>query len=118
MVYNNIMHYFNLIFTNHALQRLSERRLSKELAWETFNKSDGNYKTDSGATAFYKKYDDFKTTIICKKNEKNEWVVISFWRDPPATGTKDAKKKEDWIKYKKSGFWGKIWIVTKQQLGL
>mgnify|MGYP001591433411 CR=1 FL=1 len=99
------MKYFNLIFTNHALQRIGERGLTKALAWETFNHPDESKKTKNGATQFIKHFDGFKTGLIAKQNDKNEWVVISFFRNPPLPGTK-------------SNFWGKIWIIAKQQLGV
>ena len=99
------MRYFNLIFTNHALQRIEERDLTKILAWETFNHPDESKKTKKGAIQFIKYFDGFKTGLIAKQNDKNEWIVISFFRDPPLPG-------------KKTNFWGKICIIVKQQLGL
>ena len=112
------MRYFNLIFTNHALQRIEERGLTKKLAWETFNHPDESKKAKNGGMQFVKYFEGFKAGLIAKQDMKDEWVVISFWRDPALPGTLDERKRYRWQKYRKSGFWGKIWIMVKQQLGL
>ena len=112
------MRYFNLIFTKHALEMIVERGLTKELAWETFNHPNESKKTRNGKTQFIKYFDGFKTGLIAKQNDKNEWIVISFWRDPPLPGTSDERNRYRWQKYQKAGFWGKIWIMIKQQLGM
>ncbi len=112
------MRYLNLIFTNHAIQRIEERGLTRDLAWETFNHPNDTSNSKTGSTEFVKYFNGFKTTLVARQNEKHEWVVLSLWRDPPLPGTHDAKKKTQWENYKKSGFWGKIWITFKQQLGL
>ena len=53
-----------------------------------------------------------------KKNDQNEWIIISCWQDPPLPGTRDYHKKQQWLKYKKAGFFGKLFITLKRQLGL
>lgn len=111
------MRYFNLIFTNHALDRALERGLTKEIAWKTFNQPDQHQKDNKGATRFVKFFDGYRATVIASQNKKNEWVIISFWRDPPLPGTPDERKKHRWQEYKKAGFWGKILLTVKQQLG-
>ena len=65
-----------------------------------------------------KRYDSFTITLILKQNEKNEWIALSAWRNPPLTGTRDAKQREAWKKAQKAGFWGKMWYALKQQLGI
>ncbi len=112
------MKYFNLILTNHTLQRVEERGLTRELAWETFNHADESRKTREGKTQFIKYFNGFKTGLIVNQNMKNEWIVISFWRDPAVPGTLDERKHHRWQEYRNAGFWGKVWIVFKQQLGL
>lgn len=100
------------------LQRIEERKLTKELAWETFNYPDESKKTRKGKTEFIKYFKGFKTGLIATQNMKNEWIVVSFWRDPALPGTLDERKHYRWERYKKAGFWRKIWIMIKQQLGL
>lgn len=100
------------------LKTIEERGLTKELAWETFNHPDESKKSREGKTQFIKYFDGFKTGLIAKQNIKNEWVVISFFRDPPLPGTLDERKHYRWEKYRNASFWGKIWIMVKQQLGI
>lgn len=111
------MRYFNLVFTKHALTRISERGLTKEFAWETFNHPDETKKVKNGRMEFSKYFNGFRAGLIAKLNDKNELIVLSFWRDPPLPETADAKKRKRWEEYKNVGFWGKIWITIKQQLG-
>lgn len=110
------MRYSNLIFTKHALERIAERGLNKELAWETFNHPDESKKAKNGGSQFVKYFEGFRAGLIAKQNDKNEWIVVSFWRNPPLPGTLDEHKRYRWQKYRKAGFWGKIWLSVKQQL--
>lgn len=112
------MQYFNLVLTKHAEEMIRERGLTKDIAWETFNHPDESKKARNGGTQFIKYFDGFKTGLIAKQNIKNEWIVVSFWRDPALPGTIDERKQYRWKKYRKAGTWGKIWIMIKQQLGL
>lgn len=112
------MRYFNLIFTKHAIARIYERGLTKELARETFNHPDETKNAKKEGMEFLKYFNGFRTKLIAKQNEKNEWIVVSFWRDPPLPGTNDAKKSKRWKEYRNAGFWGKIWLQIKQQLGI
>lgn len=113
------MKYFDLIFTLHAQDQLKNRGIKIAEAWEAFKHPTitkvGKHK---GTKEFEREFDNFKITVVAHQNQKNEWIVRSVWRDPPLPGTADAKQKESWKKYNKSGFWGKIWIQIKQQLGL
>src|SRR5436190_11150723 len=103
------------IWTNHALERLAERKLSQEMAGRAFSHPDKVvHGKQAGTTEFHKKFDAHWVTIIAKKNEKNEWIVVSCWIDPPFPGTKDFKKKEIYKEYQKAGFWRKLWLTFKQ----
>jgi len=59
-------------------------------------------------------------TLIAKKNESNEWVVLSKCIDPPLPETIDSFKSKQYRdrEYQKAGFWRKIWIIIRSQLGL
>ncbi|HSW88135.1 MAG TPA: hypothetical protein VLG12_03155 [Candidatus Saccharimonadales bacterium] len=117
MAYNT--HYGGIIWTNHAKERLINRGVDQSRAAETFQSPD---KTSSGKNPgtmqYEKKFGNSTITLIAKQNEYKEWIILSGWIDPPLPGTADAKKKEAWKKYKKSGFWGKFWYLLKQQLGI
>lgn len=112
------MQYFDLIFTLHSQDQLRNRGIKISEAWETFKHPTRTQKGKYGGLEFQREFDDFKISLVAHQNMKNEWVVRSVWRNPELPGTADAKQKSIWKRYNKSGFWGKIWIMVKQQLGL
>jgi hypothetical protein len=89
-----------------------------EQAWEAFKHPTKTEKGEYGGLVFQREFDDYKVSVVTIQNNKREWIVKSVWRNPPLAGTADAKQKSEWKKYNKSGFWGKAWIILKQQLGL
>lgn len=108
-----------IIWTNHALERLGERGLSQEKAWETYHRPDRSFPgKQNGTTEFQKRFGPSTVTLIAKQNERREWLVLSCWIDPPLPGTEDYRKKQNYERYRRSGFWGKVWYTIKQQLGL
>jgi hypothetical protein len=114
----NANNFANLIFTNHALQRLKERKFMQDMAWKTITKPDSMIAGKrAGSKEFRKRFDESVVTVVATQNEKNQWVVISCWIDPPLPGTADYKKKQHYIAYQKAGFWGKLWLTVKSQLG-
>jgi hypothetical protein len=112
-------HYGGIIWTNHALERLKQRGLSQELAWQAYKYPDRSFPgRELGTTEYQRRYDKSLVTLITKFTEKREVIVISAWVDPPMPGTVDAAKRDAYKKYQKASFWGKIWLTLKQQLGL
>lgn len=110
--------YAGAIWTNHALERLEQRGLSQDLAGEAFQHPDKTISgKQSGTIEYQKSFGNSLVTIICKQNERREWIILSAWIDPPLSGSIDIKKKEEYLRYKKSGFWGKFWHIIKKQLG-
>ena len=117
MKYSQI--YRGIIFTNHALERMRDRGLPQEQAFDTFMNSD-SYQNgkEPGTIEYVKAKDNYKTTIIAKQNEKNEWVVISAWVDPPMQGSIDIQKQENYKRYQKASFWEKVLLTIRRQLGV
>lgn len=112
-------HYRGLIFTNHALQRLDERRFPIAMAADTFNQPDASGPAKQpGAVEFRRQFGTSTVTVIAKQNERREWIVLSCWIDPPLPGTKDYKQRQRYHAYRKAGFWRKIWLTILSQLGL
>lgn len=112
-------HYRGLIFTNHALQRLDERRFPIDMVVETFNRPDTQEPAkQTGAMELRKRFETSTVTVIAKQNDRKEWVVLSCWIDPPLPGTKDYKERQRYHAYRKAGFWGKVWLTIRNQLGL
>ena len=109
-------HYYKgLIWTNHALDRLSDRRISQEWGWQTFRFPDSSHAgKKTGTTEFIKKYKDITVTVIARKNEKKEWIVLSCWVDPPLQGSIDILKRKKYLELKNAKtFMQKILIHIK-----
>jgi hypothetical protein len=108
--------YRDLIFTNHVLSRMKQRGIDSEQIWETYKSPDEQSSASNGATERKKRFGNYLLSIIFKHNEKNEIVIISAWMDPPMPDSKDAREKEWWEKYKRAGFWGKLWLTLIKQI--
>lgn len=115
---SNQPYYGGIIWTTHALERLKRRGLPQDWALQTFKHPDqsspGN---QSGSMIYEKKFDKKRVSVIAKQNEKNEWIILSCWIDPPMPGSPDAKEKEVYRKYQKASGWKKMLLIIKQQLG-
>ena len=110
--------YKDLIFTNHALKRMKERGIKKDQVWETYNSNSQLEYIRNGMSQKHKKFGDFEMSVIFKKNAKNEVIIVSCWVEPPLPGTKDAREKEWYQKYKNAGFWRKIWLTFLHQISI
>ena len=105
------------IWTDHALDRMHERGIPKDYAIDSFKNPDYSEPSKQGIR-LTKKIEDKTITIVTKKNDKNENLIISIWMDPPMFGTKDYKKREKYKEYKKAGIGKKIWLTILRQLGI
>lgn len=108
--------YGNIIWTNHALDRLGQRGLSQEMAWQTFQHPETTEK-EQGSFKFQKKFQKSTVTLIAKQNEKSEWIVLSAWIHPPLLGSEDFKKQEEYRKYRQTKGLKRILLAFKRQLG-
>lgn len=122
MVYNKYMNYSHYykgaIWTNHAVERLGQRGLTQDMASQAFSHPDVSLKGKQPGTMEYQKRFGISTvTVIAKKNERNEWIILSNWIDPPLPGTEDYKKREDYKKYRNSSGFTKLLLTLKKQLG-
>ncbi len=111
--------YGGVIWTNHALERLGQRGLSQHMALETFKSPDKKMAgKKSGSIELQKKFNTSTVTVIAAQSEKKEWLILSCWIDPPYYGTRDWKDRQYYREYQKAGFWGKLWIIFKKQVGI
>lgn len=105
----------NLIWTNHVLGRIAERRINKEWVAKTYQSPDSR-----SGNQYQKKFADFTVYAIIKKNKKREPVVLSAWVNPPLAGTAEARKREKYLEYRenyrRASFWGKFWLDIKRAL--
>lgn len=120
----------DVVFTNHAIERMKDRKISGDLAWQTVRAPDRtNPGKEKYTTEFIKRFNTYTITAIGKKNDIGEWVVLSVWIDPPMSGTLDHHKKERYQqklekirrldkKIDKASFWGKLWLTFRKQIGI
>lgn len=120
----------DIVFTTHSIERMKQRGISGEWAWQTVKHPDINAPgKERHTTEFVKNFNEYKVTAVGRKNEIGEWVVLSVWMDPPLKGTADFYKREKYIKdlgkrkmldkkMETAGFWGKLWLTFRKQAGL
>lgn len=72
--------YGGIIWTNHALQRLTERGISQGDAWATWNRPEqSRYSATKGAWIYYRTWGNTRIEVVAKQNEKKEWIILSVW---------------------------------------
>ena len=95
--------YKGLIWTNHAIERLTRRGIKQGDAWATWNRPDQSRKgTGSrlGAWIYYRTWGNTRIEVVAKQNERKEWIIISVWSDPVYAGQKPYSPK--------TSFWGNL----------
>lgn len=110
--------YKSLILTNHAIDRISQRAITEEDIWQTYKSPDFQEERKNNAVLRSKRFKNYEISIIYKYSTENKPIILSVWMEPPIPGSKDAKEKEWWGKYKRAGFWGKIFLTFQKQIGL
>lgn len=71
--------YKNLIFTNHAFDRLSLRSITQDAIWQTINYPEKKYPQDQ-TIKFIKSVQDRRLHVIASWLAKeNKWLVVSVW---------------------------------------
>jgi hypothetical protein len=89
--------YLDVIFTNHAINRLYNRGITQSDAWYTFKHPEGILEGKiPGSKKFYKNYGDQRIEVVAKQNEKGEWVVLSCWSSYVGNG-KPLVRKENFL---------------------
>ncbi|MBU0572491.1 DUF4258 domain-containing protein [Patescibacteria group bacterium] len=69
-----------VVWTNHALKRLTERNISQGDAWAAFRRPEqSEYAKAKGAWIYYKTYGNQRIEVVAKQNEKKEWIILSVW---------------------------------------
>lgn len=92
-------HFGGVIWTNHALDRLRERGIKQGDAWATWNRPESSRKgTTSGTFVYYRNYSGTQIEVVAKKNEKNEWLILSVWSREIARTTQSGSKSPSFWK--------------------
>lgn len=120
----------DIVFTDHAIERMKERGIKGEWAYQAVKYLENSRPgKEKHTTEFIKQIEDRILTVIAKKNEIQEWVILSAWIDPPFEWTRDHKKRQAYIekvnrikkldqKMEKANFWGKLFITIRKQIGI
>lgn len=112
------INYGGIIWTNHVLERLSQRDITQENALVTFRHPDKSFPGKKGGSFEYIKYfGEKRLTLIGKQNREKEWVIISAWVDPPLPGSMDEKRQQAYKAYRSARGVKKIWLSIMRQLG-
>lgn len=84
--------YGGVIWTTHALERLSQRNINQGDAWATFRRPDESRKGQKrGVYVYYKTwpYTDSngkkryeRIEVVATQNEIKEWIILSVWSKP------------------------------------
>lgn len=72
-----------IIFTNHALLKLQQRRVSKTVVIETLKSPDCKFSGCSNRMIAYKKFDKLYLKVVYKIEDKNIIVITQHWGEKP-----------------------------------
>lgn len=90
--------YLNVIFTNHAINKLYNRGIAQSDAWYTFQHPDSSFPGKTlGSRKFYKNYENQRIEVVAKKNEKGEWIILSCWSKYIGDGKPIFVRKETFL---------------------
>ncbi len=86
--------YGGIIWTDHALERLHQRSIPQEVAYLAFRKADqSRYAQSKGGWVYYKTVQGKLIEVVAKKNESNEWIILTVWSKPNGR----SNKKTHWF---------------------
>jgi hypothetical protein len=72
--------YKNLVFTNHAFDRIKSRTVTQDAVYLTVNNSDKKYKNNDHSTKFIKTVRSRKVHVVANYlNKEKKWLVVSVW---------------------------------------
>jgi hypothetical protein len=106
-----------IIWTNHASQRLKERKISENIILKTINSPDSKIINTDSSIEVSKQYGEQKAHAVYKKNDNQEFIVLSCWVNPPNYGSTDFHKKKYYKKLKKASGVKKFLYTLLNQLG-
>ena len=75
--------YKEIIFTNHALERLKKRNLKPSDAYAVLKRPQFSRKADAKSKMiYYRDYGSQRIEVVTAKNERKEVIVVSVWSKP------------------------------------
>jgi hypothetical protein len=70
--------YKNLVFSKHALARLSDRILTQDAIYQTIQFPDKTF-SENDSTKFIRTVNNRRIHVVAAPIENNQWLVISTW---------------------------------------
>lgn len=75
--------YKGVILTDHALERMRQRRVTEEMVLSTLSRPDRSRYADAKEKFIYNKsFGREMVEVVAGQNERKEWVVVSVWSRP------------------------------------
>lgn len=68
-----------IIFTEHSLLKLKQRKIRKDLITETLNKADFKFLSYGNRKIAHKKFSKSYLKVIYKEENKNLIVITAYW---------------------------------------
>ena len=70
--------YKNLVFTKHALERLSGRVLTQDTIWQTISAPEKSYPGKKN-TKFIRTINDRLVHVVAAPIANQQWLIVSAW---------------------------------------
>lgn len=109
--------YKDIIFTNHALQRLRRRRISQAMAAQALQKPDERQSEAAGKIRFEKSIQSRKVQVVARYLEdEKQWLVLTAWvrgEDDPRPWWLHVLLLPYYVLW--GGWRGVRWLIAKRQ---
>lgn len=87
----------NIIWTDHALNRMRERGIKQSDAWVTWkNPERSRYVKDKATWIYHKTFSGQRVEVVAKKNDDGRWIILSVW-SKSLTDKKLKKKRQSFV---------------------
>lgn len=106
-----------IIWTKHALKRNKERKINQKWIEKTIKYPDNYSRIEGEKIESNKNFGNHTVTVITKRTESGNNLILSAWINPPVKGTKDYKKEKYYKSLKNSSGYKKLLIILKNHLG-
>ena len=86
----------NIVWTNHLAERLLQRGISRNEAFDTIKYPEKSFKISGNKWKFFKTYQT-KQVVIVAVYEKNQWIILTSWTKPVGQYRNQYKTDEVFI---------------------
>lgn len=93
--------YLGLVWTNHALKRLKQRRISRTQAWATWVNPDKKRFAATKQAYVYERRTGNKVIVVVAKKQQQKWLVLSAWEKTSQNKVRSSFLFKLWKGFKK-----------------